>query len=122
MKLRVHLGVADPTLRRRLASALRSDEAIVLVGAADEADLVVAERVSDSAAPAGPTEDAVLTARERTVLRLMADGLGNKEIAGDLDLSSHTVKFHVASVLAKLGVRSRTEAVSVGLRRGLLPL
>ena len=55
-------------------------------------------------------------------MRLVAQGLGNKEIAELLAISMHTVKYHLAAVLDKLGVRSRTEAVSVGIRRGLVPL
>lgn len=61
-----------------------------------------------------------LTAREVEVLGMMAEGLGNKEIAARLGISVHTVKFHVASIFAKLGVESRTEAVTVGVRRGLV--
>ncbi|MGH9841805.1 MAG: response regulator transcription factor, partial [Blastocatellia bacterium] len=63
-----------------------------------------------------------LTPREREILNLLAEGLGNKEIAGRLHISEHTVKFHVSSVFAKLGVASRTEAVTEGLRRGLILL
>jgi DNA-binding NarL/FixJ family response regulator len=63
-----------------------------------------------------------LTARETVVLRLMASGLSNKEIASRLDISEHTVKFHVSSVLAKLGAASRTEAVTIGIVRGLVAL
>jgi DNA-binding NarL/FixJ family response regulator len=63
-----------------------------------------------------------LTARERGVLHLMASGLGNKEIASCLDISEHTVKFHVSSVLAKLGAGSRTEAVTIGIMRGLVAI
>jgi DNA-binding NarL/FixJ family response regulator len=48
--------------------------------------------------------------------------LGNKEIAWQLQISEHTVKFHVSSILRKLGATSRTEAVTLGLRRGLLVL
>lgn len=61
-----------------------------------------------------------LTAREQEVLRLMSAGLGNKEIAVQLGISEHTVKFHASSVLGKLGASSRTEAVSQGIRRGLI--
>ncbi len=62
------------------------------------------------------------TPRELQVLRLLAAGLGNKELAGQLGISVHTVKFHVAQILAKLGASSRAEAVSIGIRRGLVPL
>ena len=51
---------------------------------------------------------------------MMADGLGNKEIAWQLQISEHTVKFHVSSIVGKLGASSRTEAVTHGLRRGLI--
>jgi NarL family two-component system response regulator YdfI len=63
-----------------------------------------------------------LTRREREVLQMLAGGLGNKEIASRLGISDHTVKFHVASILGKLGASSRTEAVSLGIRRGLVLL
>jgi two-component system, NarL family, response regulator YdfI len=63
-----------------------------------------------------------LTAREREVLQLMAEGLANRQIAARLHISPHTVKFHVASVLAKLGAASRTEAVTLGARRGYVLL
>ena len=123
MKLRVYLDVADPVTRRRLAALVKADPEIVLVAEAEEADVVVSERVIATAAPATVLrEGAALTPRELDVLRLVARGLGNKEIAAELDLSAHTVKYHLASVLEKLGVRSRTEAVSRGIRTGLLPL
>jgi len=63
-----------------------------------------------------------LTPREREVLQMISVGLGNKEIAGKLSISDHTVKFHVASILGKLGASSRTEAVSIGIRHGLVLL
>jgi DNA-binding NarL/FixJ family response regulator len=63
-----------------------------------------------------------LTARETLVLRLLALGLGNKEIASRLDISEHTAKFHVSSILAKLGAASRTEAVTIGIMRGLVTI
>ena len=52
----------------------------------------------------------------------MALGQGNKEVAAQLNVSEHTVKFHVSSVLAKLGARSRTEAVTIGILRGLVAI
>lgn len=63
-----------------------------------------------------------LTPRENEVLQMLASGLANKEIAGKLAISEHTVKFHVASILGKLGAATRTEAVSLGIRRGLILL
>jgi two-component system, NarL family, nitrate/nitrite response regulator NarL len=63
-----------------------------------------------------------LTNRELQVLRMVADGLLNKEIAGKLGISDHTAKFHVAQILAKLGAASRTEAVTIAIRRGLVPI
>lgn len=84
-------------------------------------DEVRAERTSSArAAAVEPSES--LTGRERQVLQMLAGGLGNKEIARRLKISEHTAKFHVASILGKLGVSSRTEAVAVGLRRGLILL
>jgi DNA-binding NarL/FixJ family response regulator len=62
------------------------------------------------------------TPREIEVLRLLADGLVNKEIADRLGISEHTAKFHVASILGKLQASSRTDAVAQGLRRGLIPI
>jgi len=63
-----------------------------------------------------------LTPRESEVLQMLASGLANKEIATRLAISEHTVKFHVASILGKLGAASRTEAVTLGIRRGLVLL
>jgi len=61
-----------------------------------------------------------LTSREREILELIAEGANNRRIAVRLAISRHTVKFHVASILAKLGAGSRTEAVALALRAGLL--
>ncbi len=63
-----------------------------------------------------------LTKRELQVLRMLANGLANKDIAGQLGISGHTAKFHVAQILAKLGAGSRTEAVTIAIRRGLVPI
>ena len=69
-----------------------------------------------------PTLDEPLTERETEVLQLLALGLPNKTIAARLAISEHTAKFHVGSILAKLGAASRTEAVTLAARRGLLVL
>ena len=63
-----------------------------------------------------------LTAREFQVLRLVSMGLGNKEIAARLAISEHTAKFHISSILSKLHASSRTEAVSLGIRKGLISI
>ncbi|MBV9678873.1 MAG: response regulator transcription factor [Acidobacteriaceae bacterium] len=63
-----------------------------------------------------------LTRRELEVLRTMANGSGNKEIADQLGISDNTVKFHIAQIMAKLGAHSRTEAVAIGMKRGLVPV
>lgn len=63
-----------------------------------------------------------LTKREIEVLTMLAEGHGNKVIAWRLGISEHTVKFHVSSVFAKLGAASRTEAVTLGIRQGLIML
>lgn len=81
---------------------------------------VLAPGGTRSSAVDGVTEE--LTVRETEVLRLVSQGLGNREIAERLAISDHTVKFHISSILGKLNTASRTEAVSVGIRRGLIPI
>jgi DNA-binding NarL/FixJ family response regulator len=74
---------------------------------------------------AGPESQPALEAlspREIEILVLMSQGLANKNIADRLGISEHTVKFHVSSILSKLGAGSRTEAVTKGLKDGLLIL
>jgi len=123
VKLRVYLDLSNAVTRRRVAALLRADGEVALVGSGEDADLVVSERVVSTAAPAAALQaGAALTARELDVLRLVARGLSNKEIAADLGITTHTVKYHLAAVLEKLDVRSRTEAVSLGVRKGLVPL
>jgi two-component system, NarL family, response regulator YdfI len=63
-----------------------------------------------------------LTPREIEVLGMMVEGWGNKEISARLGISEHTVKFHVASIMGKLNASSRTEAVTSGIRHGLIML
>jgi two-component system, NarL family, response regulator YdfI len=65
---------------------------------------------------------AMLTAREVQVLNQLANGLTNRAIAQALDISEHTVKFHVSAIFSKLSVASRTEAVAIGIRTGLIML
>ena len=66
--------------------------------------------------------DEALTPRETEVLRLLAEGFSNREIAARLEISEHTIKFHIGSILGKLGASTRTEAVTRGLRSGLIEL
>jgi two-component system, NarL family, response regulator YdfI len=63
-----------------------------------------------------------ISVREAEVLRLLAEGLANKDVARRLGISEHTVKFHISSILEKLGAATRTEAVTLGIRRGLIPI
>ncbi len=105
-------GVLPPDLSdERLAAAVRAAAAGLLVVAPQTA-----------AALAFTVADSRLTPRERDVLRLLAAGSGNKAIARRLRISEHTVKFHVASIMTKLDAGSRTEAVTEGIRRGLVML
>jgi DNA-binding NarL/FixJ family response regulator len=94
------------TLDRRLAGDL--------LGAPERIQPPTPEHLAD-------TEEA-LTARELEVLQLLAEGLPNKLIATQLHISEHTAKFHVSAIMLKLGAASRTEAVTLAARRGLLIL
>lgn len=86
--------------------------------------VVPVERVAAVVAPievSDPLQEP-LTPRELEVLQLVSHGLSNKLIARTLSISEHTVKFHVSSTYAKLGAASRTEAVSLAARKGLISL
>jgi len=72
--------------------------------------------------PAASRTPSTLTAREKEVLRMIAEGLANKEIAWRLGISDHTVKFHVSALLGKLGAGSRAEAIGAGIRQGVIML
>jgi two-component system, NarL family, response regulator YdfI len=83
--------------------------------------LLPAASLATRTLPGSPQQQA-LSPREIEVLGMMAEGLGNKEIAWRLGLSEHTVKFHVSAIFAKLNATSRTEAVTLGFRQGLILL
>ena len=104
----------------QLRAALEAAAAGLLVIHPSELDTVLSATVG----PSAPLDELLepLTRREREVLQMLAAGLANKEIAARLAISDHTVKFHVASILGKLGASTRTEAVSAGIRRGLVML
>ena len=118
MRLRVFLNgrASDEldALRRRLTA----DSNLELVDRAELAEAVV------SLPPLRRTEPLIesLTAREHDVLALVADGLPNRDIAQQLAISEHTVKFHLASIFGKLGVSTRTEAVQRGVRLGVIEI
>ncbi|MCC8403277.1 response regulator transcription factor [Paraburkholderia sp. MMS20-SJTN17] len=82
------------------------------------ARLLAATRQSQQKPSGEPFE--ALTLREIEVLAMLADGLGNKEIARQLDISDNTVKFHLSSIFGKLGATNRTEAVMLGMRHGFI--
>lgn len=104
------LFVLDRQLARGLLEAARSGTAGMPGAGRTDADVPL-----DAAGEP-------LTARELEVLQLLAEGLPNKIIAARLHVSEHTAKFHVASIMTKLGAASRTEAVTLAARRGLLIL
>lgn len=104
---------------RQLAAALQAAEAGL---AALEPEMLLGLLHPPlEAAELEPGEEE-LTPRETEVLRMMTAGLSNREIASTLGISEHTVKFHITSIFGKLGTASRTEAVTEGLRRGLVLL
>jgi len=126
--------------RAELTAAIEAVAAGLFVFHPADADLLPGLRPRETEVDAGPTpspspgfgivpplnEQFVepliepLTRREIEVLQLLAAGLGNKEIASRLHISEHTAKFHVASIMSKLGAATRTEAVTLGIRRGLV--
>lgn len=123
-----------------VADALRAGVKAILPRAAAAAEIVAAVQAAASGLIALPADtlDAwlpaathrtssgepptPLTPREVDVLRMLAEGLGNKEIAFRLGISDHTVKFHITSIFNKLDVSTRTEAVTAGIRQGLILL
>lgn len=99
------------------AAILAAHSGLVLLGA--EVSQALARGVRTQQHP-DPVEN--LTTRELEVLGMLAEGLSNRQIADRLRLSDHTIKFHISSILDKLGVSTRTEAVTAGLRMGLILL
>ena len=95
------------------------------VAAVAQGLVVLPRAVADGVLAEAPAVDELSeppTAREGEVLGLLARGLSNKQIARELHISEHTVKFHISSLYAKLGVGNRAEAVSQGARHGLISL
>ena len=110
--------------RPQLLAALEAVSRGFVVTMPAEAETIIAATSQTSASATNGVEELLepLTPREYEVLRMLAFGLANKEIAGRLNISEHTVKFHVAAILGKLGAASRTEAVALGIRHGLVLL
>lgn len=100
-----------------IAAAIQAAAAGLIVLSSEDMDaLVPAEPEPPTSFVPGET----LTSREMQVLGMLAEGLGNKDIATRLKISEHTVKFHVSSILGKLGATTRGEAVARGMREGLV--
>ena len=128
MALRVYLRGAAAALRARIAA----DPHLEIVDLAEQAEAALslpafAHDHDDGLRRGRPGRDypepvEALTTREHEVLALVADGLSNRDIAGRLAISEHTVKFHLASIFGKLGVSTRTEAVQRGLRLGVIEI
>jgi DNA-binding NarL/FixJ family response regulator len=115
--------IARDAAREDIQLALQAAEAgLVLLHPTSASGLVQESSLRDTGSDATEELAEELTARESEVLRLVSMGLGNKEVAGRLAISEHTVKFHISSILGKLHAGSRTEAVSLGIRRGLIPI
>jgi DNA-binding NarL/FixJ family response regulator len=113
-----------------LSSDATEDELVAAVRAVGEglwvgAPGLVGDLLRNSGQRESSSDDSLiepLTAREMEVIQLMAQGLANKQIALTLGISDHTVKFHLSSLYAKLGISSRTEAVKRGIELGLISL
>jgi DNA-binding NarL/FixJ family response regulator len=105
-----------------IVAAVKSVATGLVVLHPEAAESVLRAGAAVAALPSGPPvgHGQALTAREAEVLGMLAEGLGNKEIAWRLGISEHTVKFHINSIFNKLDASSRTEAVTIGIRRGLV--
>ncbi len=111
---------------QELAAAIHALHEGLLVGAPYLMEKLFASSTqTDPRQVFDPSGDALvdpLTPREIQVLQLLAQGLANKQIAGRLGISEHTVKFHVSSIYGKLNAVNRTEAVRIGARQGWITL
>jgi NarL family two-component system response regulator YdfI len=142
-RIRVLVIGESPLARGGLEAAISQSDRFEVVGTSNlaeavalfdstPADVVLMESSTFSSwMPAEPAPGivsgpkpplATLTPREIEVLRLLADGASNKIIAHKLGISDHTVKFHVTSILSKLNASTRTEAVTLGVRMGIIYL
>jgi DNA-binding CsgD family transcriptional regulator len=113
--LSVAVRVPDPLLAEQLSQLLAGVGGLRLAGIGEAPDLVLSPGEAASTANA-------LTAREREVIALLAEGLSNKEIASRLGIAIDTAKFHVGRVIDKLDATGRTDAVAHAARRGVIHL
>ncbi len=118
----LHSGVravlGHEAAQHEILAAVEAVSAGLTALAPEQMDLLLpADRDNDESEP---WLHEALTARESEVLAMLAEGASNKEIAARLNISEHTAKFHVSSILAKFGATTRTEAVSRGVRQGLI--
>jgi DNA-binding CsgD family transcriptional regulator len=124
-----HLVLGDPVSLQSTINGVDKDagiyvleSAIRLVAHGYRISVPLIERPRWETDDFTPEGDKLLTERERQVLEKLAAGASNKMIARDLEISLATAKFHVSSLLTKLGARNRTDAVAIGLKLGLLLL
>jgi len=115
--IRLALDIGDPVLSDRLATLLAAVPGLELVTAGERADAVITAIDATSR-----LADIPLTAREREVLLLLAEGASNKTIARRLGISVHTAKFHVGSLIDKLDAIGRTDVVAHAARLGVIHL
>lgn len=117
----MRVTLAGPPKEREWLLRLLTDAGVEIAESSEGADAFIEVRSSgeDRFLESLPEP---LTAREREVLALLAEGLPNKGIAAALDISDQTVKFHVAAIIGKLGAANRTDAVRRAVRRGLVTL
>lgn len=105
-----------------ILAAIEAVHAGLAVVTASAIDALSARRARDSVRLATALAHSPLSPREREILALLAEGLGNKVVAARLGISEHTVKTHVASIFQKLGADTRAEAVAIGARTGVILL
>jgi len=108
----------NPSISHLTAAVRAAASGLITVAPAHAATLFDPQASIDSARSAQWIQP--LTPRELQVLRMLSEGVPNKSIATELQISEHTAKFHVSQILAKLGAESRTEAVAIGIRHGLV--
>ncbi len=121
----LHSGVSSilerDSSREQIAAAIQAVTEELIVLQPEIMNSLLGKSTGSDAAETEPLLEE-LTRREVEVLGMVAAGLANREIASRLGVSEHTIKFHISSILGKLGASSRTEAVTCGIKRGLILL